>query len=223
MSDSPKNARPTTEQEENDFQAAVKNLVPSIATARESWEFAGKAYSALSGRPDSEDHRVFVELVLYLASLDYETKTLLHQFHLDLENRAVWEKYLGLTLYEGIPTVQKLSGAYRIKLRQQEGEDSPKLAGMQRAMVKFNSEVKVVRGDTTFWAMLTRLRNEVAAHHTGRRDSAMSLQASWAVASENSRTRDYHSNMSMIGQYSLLLGRAVQTLGEDISGLSAQH
>jgi hypothetical protein len=80
-------------------------------------------------------------------------------------------------------------------------------------MVKFNAEVNVIRNDKDLWAMLTRLRDEVTAHHTDRRDAAMSLHASWAVASENSRTRNYHSNESVIGQYCLLFARAVQTWG----------
>jgi hypothetical protein len=99
-----------TDEEARNFQTAVGNLVPSIETAREAWEFAGKAYENFSGRANWEDHRAAFELILYLASVDYEIKTLLHQFHVDFVNRAVWEKYLGLALCEGIPTVQNFPG-----------------------------------------------------------------------------------------------------------------
>jgi len=208
---------PANAEEEARFKAAVDNLLPSIQRAREVWEFAGRAYATFSSRPDWPEHQAAVELILNLASVDYEVKVLLHQFHADFDNRAVWEKYLGLTLYEGITTVKTLAGANSKRLRQSEGDSSPKLANLRKGLDRFNAEVRPIRGDSDFWSLLKRLRNEVTAHHIGKRDSAMSLHVSWAIASEESRTKAHHSNMSTIAQRSLFFGRAVQNLAEDLN------
>ena len=204
---------PSNAEEDAAYQNAVTNLGLAISTARDSWELAGQAYVALSKRDDWDKHKTTVELIMCMASLDYEIKVLLYRFNTDFENRGIWEKYLGLTLFEGIPAVRKLAGARRQMLVQLEGVTSARAKNQDEAMKAFNGVIKTIQGDSEFWATLTRLRNEVTAHFTGKRESAMLMHADWAATSENSRSRGYHPNMSMIAQYSLRFGRAVQDLG----------
>ena len=69
---------------------------------------------SLKQRDGWESHRPGVELIVYLALADYETKVLVHRLMTSPDDRYIWEKYLALHLYEALQKVPKrISDAIR--------------------------------------------------------------------------------------------------------------
>ena len=198
------------------FDCAVASLSPSIEKARSDWQMTALEFRVHQNRPDWQDYKAALELILYLTNLEYELKVLLQRFHQDFVNGGVWEKYLGLALFEGISAVPRMAARVRQDLSTRLGRDNQTVQNLDAATKRFNLTVKQFKADTEFWQLLVRIRNESAAHHTGKGDNLMEMQALWALSKGYLGVTGAHSSDSRIGHYALALGRAAQRLGSDL-------
>ena len=198
------------------FDRAVESLSPSIEKARSDWQMTALEFRAHQNQSDWRDHKAAMELILYLANLEYELKVLLQRFHQDFVNGAVWEKYLGLALFEGVTAVPRMAARVRQDLSRKLGRDNEMVLNFDAATKRFNLTAKQFRADTEFWQLLMRIRNESAAHHTGKGDNLMEMQALWALSTGYLGVTGAHSSESRIGRYALELGRAAHRLGSDL-------
>ncbi len=87
-----------------------KRFSQGIDAARKTVEDAAYFIVSAKKRPDWTSHRPGVELIFYLALIDYETKVLLYRVMESRDDRYVWEKYLALHLHEVLERVPKAIG-----------------------------------------------------------------------------------------------------------------
>lgn len=199
--------------EDQKFRAAVDNLKASAEHAREQWVLAAQAYRQMRAGEDWPVVKPLAELTVYLTSLDYELKVLLHRYHSDVENRAVWERFLALEVYEAVEAVPKRLGAI---LRHADGR-SIEFCKYKEANTVFSATVKAIREDQPVWDLVKRMRNEVTAHHGSKGDDPMLAHVAWALASEENRAKGLQSHRSKVSEYAVKIGSAVQQIGALIS------
>lgn len=195
------------------FDAAVENLRESADRAREQWVLAAQAYNVFRARPDWVKHKLVVELAVYLTSIDYEMKVLLHRFHTDVENRAVWERFLALEIHEATVAVPKRLGA----MMRGRPAPSAEFLRYKEANSVFSTAVKQVQDDKDTWSLIKRMRNEVTAHHGSNGDEPLLVHVAWALSSEENRVRGVRSHRSQIAEFAVTIASAVQEVGARIA------
>lgn len=195
------------------FEAAILNLGPPIVLAREQWVLAVRAYEQLRATPDWDAQRRRVELVVYLTSLDYELKLMLQRFHQDVDNRAMWERLLALEVVEAVRGVPKRLGVLLKASGASVAERTPYMKASQR----FSETAREAQSEKPIWEMITRMRNEVTAHHGGRGEDPFLAHVAWASASEQNRAAGTPSHRSLISQHAVSIGSAVQDIGVMLS------
>lgn len=198
-----------------EYAAAVSSLLPAIESARSDWQRVAIEIHQLEKDPDWENLKPAAELILYLTNLDYEIKVLVQRVHVDFDNRGVWEKYLGLALFEGITAVPKVVGRVVTDLVLKTGRESEQVARVRAAATLYNAAVRHIRADTDFWALLGRLRNETSAHHTGKGESLMATHSLWARSVGYATATGVVANESMISIYAAQFVLATRQLVRD--------
>ncbi len=196
-------------------ERAAARLGKAVDRAREEATTAAHAYIGLSEQEDWPEHRPMVELMFYLAHVDYELKALLDRVLNDESNRSIWEKYLALAIHEAIDTLPKMiSGA----VRHAGTAESPRLSAdkLKDVARAYNAAIKPIRSDADFWKALTLVRNSVAAHHLGRGSDGVTPLITWTAttyANSQAGNTTFHSQFV---EYGVAVGRAVQDLGENL-------
>lgn len=188
----------------------------SIAQARERVEFTARIYRELFSL-NRDGHKPVVELIFYLAKLDYDIKVLLHQFLNDPDNRTIWERYLILELHEALQSVPKALSRARVYIAQRETESGLDLVQFDSAAKSYSLATKPINKDKEFIEILTMIRNGVAAHHGLKRGKDMDESIAWILSAEQSRRNGLSPFDSQVTEYAIKLGRAVQTLGQDLA------
>jgi hypothetical protein len=202
------------------FEAVVESLSDAVAVARDQWQYVAVEFNAARKLDNWDEVKPAFELILYLTNLDYEIKVLVQRIHVDFANRGVWEKYLGLALYEGISAVPKLTGRVLTHLTKTVGRDSEQVASIRAAAKAFNAAVLHIKTDKEFWDLLEHLRNETSAHHTGKGDNLMETHALWALTAGLTTVTDVPSSQSKISHRSTELALAARQLVNDIESFA---
>jgi hypothetical protein len=199
--------------EDKRFDAAVAGLKESAERAREQWALAAKTYRAMRAGKGWESVKSLAELTIYLTSLDYNLKVLLHTYHTDVGNRAVWERYLALEVYEAVDAVPKRFGL----LLRQKADTSPQRDRYKEANAAFSKTVRSIRDDKVTWELIKKMRNEVTAHHGSKGNDAMLTHVAWALASDENRVKGVKSHRSKVSEYAGSVGRTIQQVGTLLS------
>ena len=202
--------------EDQKFQVAVDKLNSSAERAREQWVLAAQAYRQMRARTDWPVVKPLAELTVYLTSLDYELKVLIYRHHSDVENRAVWERFLALEVYEAVEAVPKRLGAI---LRRADARSS-EFRNYKEVNSIFSATVKAIREDQPVWDLIKRMRNEVTAHHGSKGDDPMLAHVAWALASEEHLSKGLQSHRSKVSEYAVRIGSTVQQIGVLVSANS---
>lgn len=190
----------------------------SIVLARDNVHLAAQAVAALSKREDWPGHRAGVELVFYLAQLDYEIKVLINQLFTDPLNRAVWEKYLALELHEALETVPQVLGSMQRSISLPSSPSHLDLSTVSQAARAYRDAIKLIKADRKFVQALVTIRNSVAAHHKGKGGVGLDGNIAWMMTSLRNESAKASPFDSQIAEYAVALGRAIQDLANTISG-----
>jgi hypothetical protein len=195
--------------------AAVSSLLPAIESARSDWQRVAIEMHQLEKDPAWDDLKSAAELIMYLTNVDYEVKVLVQRVHVDFDNRGVWEKYLGLALFEGITAVPIVIGRVVADLTRRNGRESEQVKRVKSAANSYNAAVKHIRADAAFWTLLGRLRNETSAHHSGKGESPMAAHSLWARSVGYAAATGVVSNESKISHYAAQYVLATRQLVRD--------
>ncbi|MCL1898750.1 MAG: hypothetical protein FWG16_08035, partial [Micrococcales bacterium] len=153
------------------------------------------------------------ELVFYICQTDYELKVLIHRTFSDSANRSVWEKYLGLCVHETIEALPRVLGAVHRAADSDKGLDDGRVRQTSRA---YNDAIKAIKADKVFMDGLQMIRNSVAAHHVGKAEAGLTVAIEWMLTSWRSADNGLTPMNSQIVEYAVVLGRAVQDLGQGL-------
>ncbi|KQZ23093.1 hypothetical protein [Microbacterium sp. Root553] len=188
----------------------------AVAAAREAAQDAAHVILTLKQRPDWASHRPVVELIFYLALIDYETKALIHRLMVSSDDRYVWEKYLALHLHEALQKVPKrISDAIReISRPGTPSHASP--AKYLAASQKLKEELKPINTDKDFMTALRQVRNGVAAHHGGKGETSMDASTFWMLTASQGVSAGRSPLQSQFLEYAWRLARAVQDFAHAI-------
>lgn len=188
----------------------------SVETARTTVEETAYIIVSARKRADWESHRPGVELIFYLALIDYETKVMVQRLIKSPEDRYVWEKYLALHLHEVLEAVPKaISGAIREMSR--EGTASHADPEIYKAAAReFRESIKLITKDTEFMRALKLIRNSVAAHHMDSK-STMDPSVYWMLTSATQRKSGGTPLAGQILEYSVKAAFAVQDFSRTLS------
>ncbi|MFZ4843975.1 hypothetical protein [Mycetocola saprophilus] len=188
----------------------------SIPAARENVELAARFCEVGVTQQNWESHRPFVELVFYLCKLDYDIKVLTLQVLTDQSNRSVWERYLGLELYEALNTLPKAINRARIEMAKPTRTLLIPVALFDAAAQTYRQTVKEISSDKTFMSALSQVRNGVAAHHGLNKGKGMEVSIGWTLSAWKLAQTDSSAFQSQFIEYTVKLGRAVQDFGAEI-------
>lgn len=182
----------------------------AVARARGAVEDAAYFIVSARKRPDWASHRPGVELVFYLAVVDYETKVLAHRLMASADDRYVWEKYLALHLHEALEKIpQRISAAIR-EMRRPGTASKASPEKYEVAARALREALKPIRADKTFMTVLERIRNSVAAHHGDKQDATLDSSIFWMLTSSQGVAEDRSPLKTQILEYAVTLTRAVQ-------------
>lgn len=180
-------------------------------------EDAARFSAYAKSQPDWVSHRPGVELVVYLALLDYEVKALVYQLLTDQSNRVVWEKYLALQLSEGLDNVPRMI-AQTIRGMQEPGTASKAdLQSYLEANTSLKAALRQIRSDTAFMATLKLIRNSVAAHPNGPGPDPLEATTEWIASSRRSREAKLGPEKSQIVEYAVSFARSIQDFAAKIA------
>jgi hypothetical protein len=187
----------------------------SIPVARKQVELAARFCEAGPSQPHWDSRRPVVELIFYLCKLDYDIKVLVLHFFTDLDNRAIWERYLALELHEALHTLPKAISRARIEIAKPTTASHMDLSRFDAAVAAYRREAKKIQSDKDFIRALSLVRNGVAAHHGLSKGKGMDASIAWTLNAcrlTQSYATPFHSQ---VAEYAVKLGRAIQDLGED--------
>lgn len=194
----------------------ARRFADGMAQARKTVEETAYFIVSAKKRPDWESHRPGVELIFYLALIDYETKVLVHRLLESQEDRYVWEKYLALHLYEVLERAPSAIGE-AIREMTQPGSASkadPEL--YKKAARDFRESLRLIRQDRDFMEALGLVRNAVAAHHVDKKTATMEPSITWMLTAATQRSRGGTPMSSQILEYSVKAASAVQDFGQAV-------
>lgn len=181
-----------------------------MVQARQTVEDTAYFIVSAKKRPDWESHRPGIELIFYLALIDYETKVLVHRLMESQEDRYVWEKYLALHLYE---VLERTPAAIGEAIREMAQPDSASHADPDLYMAaarQFREDLRPIRQDADFMKALGLIRNSVAAHHVDKKTTTMDPSIIWMLTAATQRNRGATPMSSQILEYSVKAATAVQ-------------
>lgn len=181
-----------------------------MAQARTTVEQTAYFIVSAKKRPDWESHRPGVELIFYLALIDYETKVLVHRLLESQEDRYIWEKYLALHLHE---VLERAPTAISEAIREMTQPGSASKADPElykTAARQFREDLRPIRQDADFMKALGLIRNTVAAHHVDKKTTTMDPSITWMLTAATQRSRGGTPMSSQILEYSVKAATAVQ-------------
>lgn len=182
----------------------------SVEKARKSAEDTAHFIVAAKARNDWESHRPGVELIFYLALVDYETKVLVHRLMTSPDDRYVWEKYLALHLHEALQKVPKrVSDAIREMGRPGTASHASPASYLLASRV-LKDDLKLIHADREFMTALRQIRNSVAAHHGGKGETSMDASIYWMLTSSQGVSQGRSPLRSQILEYATRMARAIQ-------------
>lgn len=181
-----------------------------MAKARETVETTAYFIVSAKKRPDWESHRPGIELIFYMALIDYETKVLVHRLLESPSDRYVWEKYLALHLHE---VLERAPIAISEAIREMTQPSSASKADPERYKVaarQFREDLRSIRQDADFMNALGLIRNAVAAHHSDKKTTTMDPSITWMLTTATQRNHGGTPMSSQILEYSVKAATAVQ-------------
>lgn len=187
-----------------------------IDAARETVEQAAYFIVTAKKRADWESHRPGVELVFYLALVDYETKVLIHRVLVSQQDRYVWEKYLALHLHEVLERAPQAIGAAIKAMRDPATASKADPDKYASGAKQLREAFKPIRQDSDFMRAITLIRNGAAAHHFDKATATMDPSIYWMLTSATNRDRKTSPLSSQIVEYSFVAARAIQDFGAAI-------
>ena len=188
----------------------------SVDAARKAAEDTAHVIVSLKQRDDWESHRPGVELIFYLALVDYETKVLVHRLMTSPDDRYIWEKYLALHLHEALQKVPKrISDAIREMGRPGTASHASPASYMAANQV-LKDALKPIHADKDFMTALRQIRNSVAAHHGGKGETSMDASIYWMLTSSQGVTQGRSPLRSQILEYATRFGQAVQDFAHSL-------
>lgn len=196
----------------------ARRFANGMAQARKTAEDTAYFIVTAKKRPDWESHRPGVELIFYLALIDYETKVLVHRLLESQEDRYVWEKYLALHLHE---VMARVPIAINVAIREMTAPGSASKADPElykAAAREFRQDLRPIRQDSDFMKGLDLIRNTVAAHHVDRNTATMAPSITWMLTTATQRSRGNTPMSSQIVEYSMRAAIAVQNFAHAIIG-----
>ncbi len=194
----------------------LRGLENSIENARKTVEDTAYFIVTAKKRDDWKSHQPGVELIFYLAQIDYETKVLIHRLFESPRDRFVWEKYLALHLYEALEQAPKAIGK---AIREMKKPNTASMADPDlyvKASRKFRESLKPIRNDKELMRALEIIRNGVAAHHFDKGNANMDPTISWMLTSATSNRTGKTPFTSQIAEYSMTTSRAIQDFSANI-------
>lgn len=195
----------------------ARAFADGMAQARKTVEETAYFIVSAKKRPDWESHRPGVELIFYLALIDYETKVLVHRLLESHEDRYVWEKYLALHLYE---VLERAPAAISEAIREMTKPGSASKADPDRyksAARQLREDLRHIRQDTEFVKALGLIRNAVAAHHVDKSSATMDPSITWMLTSATQRNRGGTPMSSQVLEYSVKAAFAVQDFAQAVT------
>lgn len=196
----------------------ARRFADGAALARQTVEETAYFIVSAKKRADWESHRPGVELIFYLALIDYETKVLVHRLLESPEDRYVWEKYLALHLHE---VLERAPIAVNAAIREmtQPGSASKADPNLYKAAARqFREDLRPIRQDADFMKALGLIRNAVAAHHADKKTATMDPSITWMLTTATQRSRGGTPMSSQILEYSVRAATAVQDLAHAMTG-----
>ncbi|KIP51455.1 hypothetical protein [Leucobacter komagatae] len=188
----------------------ARRFAEGASKARETVEQTAYFIVSAKKRPGWESHRPGVELVFYLALIDYETKALVYRLLESPEDRYVWEKYLALHLYEVLERAP-LAISEAIREMSRPGSASKADPELHKAAARqFREDLRPIRQDTDFMKALSLIRNAVAAHHADKKSATMDPSITWMLTTATQRNNGGSPMSSQILEYSVRAAMAVQ-------------
>lgn len=185
-----------------------------MARARKTVEDTAYFIVTAKKQPDWESHRPGVELIFYLALIDYETKVLTHRLLESQEDRYVWEKYLALHLHE---VLERAPAAISEAIREMTQPGSASQADPElykEAARQFREDLRPIRQDADFMKALDLIRNTVAAHHVDKKTATMEPSITWMLTTATQRSCGGTPMSSQILEYSVKAATAVQDFAD---------
>lgn len=188
----------------------------SVDAARKAAEDTAHVIVTLKQRDDWESHRPGVELIFYLALVDYETKVMVHRLMTSPDDRYIWEKYLALHLHEALQKVPKrISDAIREMGRPGTASHATPAKYIAAYQV-LKDALKPIHSDKDFMTALRQIRNSVAAHHGGKSETSMDASIYWMLTSSQGVTEGRSPLRSQILEYVTRFGHAVQDFAHSL-------
>lgn len=194
------------------------SFAQGVDKARETVEQTAYFIVSAKKRPDWESHRAGVELIFYLALIDYETKVLAQRLMESADDRYVWEKYAALHLHEVLEQAPRVMSEAIREMSRPDTASKADPEAYREAARRFGEALRPIRKDATFMKALSMIRNSVAAHHLDRKTSTMDPSIGWMLTSATQRRKGDPPLTSQILEYSVKVGFAVQDFGEFVSG-----
>ncbi|MBP2420740.1 hypothetical protein [Microbacterium imperiale] len=190
--------------------------VESIEQARKAVEDTAFVIVSAKKRPDWGSHRPGVELIFYMAVIDYETKVMLHEVLESPKDRYVWEKYLALHLHEVLERAPQAIGAAIREMRRPGTASKADPERHEAAARDLREAFKEIRRDTEFMTAIESLRNGVAAHHMDKKSATMDPSIDWMLTAASTRARGQTPFTSQIVEYSGKALAAIQTFSHAV-------
>lgn len=192
----------------------------SVDLARKQVEDVAYFIVSAKKRSDWHSHRPGIELVFYMALIDYESKVLIQRLMDSREDRFVWEKYLALHLHEVLDRVPAAIGATIREMRDTETASRANVELYELAARKLRTDFKPIRQDADFMKALDLIRNSVAAHHVEKKTSTMDPSIYWMLTSATQRRNGGSPMSSQIMEHSVTATTAIQDFAHAVTGVT---
>lgn len=193
-----------------------KEFGRGIEHARKTVEDTAYFIVTAKKRPDWESHRPGIELIFYLALIDYETKVMIHRVMESPDDRYVWEKYLALHLHEVLERVPQAISAAIKEMRDPKTASKANADAYAAAARKLREAFKPIRQDVDFMKAITTIRNGAAAHHVDKVTATMDPSIYWMLTSATTRNRGTSPLSSQILEYSVTAVSAIQDFSNSL-------
>ena len=194
----------------------AERFAEGMVKARETVEATAYFIVTAKKRSDWVSHRPGVELIFYMALIDYETQVLVHRMLESPEDRYVWEKYLALHLHEVLErTPIAISKAIR-EMTQPGSASKANSEHYKAAARQLRDDLRPIRQDADFMKALVLIRNAVAAHHVDKKTTTMDPSITWMLTAATQRNRGGTPMSSQILEYSVRAATAVQNFAQGL-------
>ena len=199
----------------------VANIERTLSDNREMMENADKTIQIARKQGNNAITVKFNTLAYYIPAMDTELKVLIRAMILDPDNSSIHKKYIALMLYEILRVQNGLYGEVQKELTSLiQNDDKRGLPidpdTLAQAWKLHGERVAEVNRDKKFLTYLKRVRDNVVAHHTSKREEGVDVLIEWyRDAADTEKANVRHSDDQIIDN-ALVVATSFHALGPEM-------